>query len=160
MAARPQLPGMQWFLWLRNAALRSGVLTGIYVSCAFVGWLLLANHVRQLEPIAGIRNLIAGAVMIFLLAIPVLRFRHEPAKMFVSGLTAWTLLTFTYFAAELHYSLLESRMGALHIFILGAASYGLVAVFQWVFLLCAEARQRHIAQTQQTSASAGRSRTR
>jgi len=151
---------MQWFLWLRNAALRIGVLTGIYVSCAFVGWLLLANHVRQLEPIAGIRNLIAGAVMIFLLAIPVLRFRHEPAKMFVSGLTAWTLLTFTYFAAELHYSLLESRMGALHIFILGAASYGLVAVFQWVFLLCAEARQRHIAQTQQTSASAGRSRTR
>ena len=160
MAARPQLPGMQWFLWLRNAALRIGVLTGIYVSCVFFGWLLVANHVRQLEPIAGIRNLIAGAVMIFLLAIPVLRFRHEPAKMFLSGLTAWITLTFTYFAAELHYTLLQSRMGALHIFILGAFSYGLIAVFQWVFLLCVRARQQHVSQTRRAATAAGRPHTR
>ena len=81
------------------------------------------------------------------MAIPVLRFRNEPAKIFVSGLTAWTLLTLAYIAAEMRFSLLESRMGALQIFMLGAVSYGFVAVFHWVFLLCVEARHRHIAQT-------------
>ena len=159
MAARPQLPGMRWFLWLRNAALRIGILTGIYLSCTFIAWLLVANRFPQLEPFAGVRNLAAGAVMILLMAIPVLRFHNEPAKMFVSGLTAWTLLTLTYIAAEMRFSLLESRMGALQVFMLGAVSYGFVAVFHWVFLLCAEARHRHVAQTGHTAAPASRSRT-
>jgi hypothetical protein len=160
MEATRHLPGIRRLLWVRNAALRTGILTGIYASCIFVGWLLAANHIHRLEPFAGVRNLIAGAVILFLLSIPVLRFRHEPAKMFLSGLTAWTTLTFTYLAAELHYTLLQSRMGALHIFILGAFSYGLIAVLQWVFLLCVRARRQHVAQTRQASSSAGRSRTR
>jgi hypothetical protein len=160
MAARPQLPGMRWLFWLRNSALRTGVLTGIYLSSGFITWLLVANHVTRLEPVAGLRNTIAAAVMIFLAVIPVLRFRHEPAKMFVSGLTAWTLLTFTYLVAEMHYTLLASRMGSPQLLTLGGISYAFVAVFSWVFLMCAEARHRHIAQTQHLSASGGRSRTR
>jgi hypothetical protein len=160
MAARTQLPGVRWFLWLRNTALRTGVLTGIYLSCVFVAWLLVSNHVQRLEPFAGVRNMIAGAVLLFLTAIPLLRFRSEPAKMFVSGLTAWTILAFTYLAAEMHYTLLESRMGAMRIFMLGAVSYGFVAVFTWVFLLCAEARHRHIIQTHQATSSGHRARTR
>jgi hypothetical protein len=160
MAARSQLPGMRWFLWLRNIALRVGVLTGIYLSCTFVAWLLVANHIPQLERFAGIRNICAGAVMILLMAIPVFRFHNEPAKLFISGLTAWTLLTLTYRATEMEFSLLESRMGALQVFMLGAVSIGLVAVLHWVFLLCAEARQRHIAQTQHAASPANRPRTR
>jgi hypothetical protein len=159
VAARRHLPGMRWFLWLRNAALRTGILTGIYLSCIFIAWLLVANRLPQLEPFASARNLAAGAVMILLLAIPVLRFHNEPAKMFVSGLTAWMLLTLTYLATEMRYSLLESRMGALHVFMLGAVSYGFVAVFHWVFLLCAETRQRHHARTGHAAAPASRSRT-
>jgi hypothetical protein len=160
MAARSQLPGMRWFLWLRNTALRTGVLTGIYISATFMVWLLVANHVTRLEPYAGIRNLVAGAVMIFLAAIPVLRFRQEPAKMFLSGLAAWILLTFTYLATEMHYTLLASRMGAVQLLVLGGVSYAFVAVFNWVFLMCAEARQRHIAQMQQADAAINRLRTR
>jgi hypothetical protein len=160
MAARTQLPGVRWFLWLRNAALRTGVLTGIYLSCVFVAWLLVSNHVQRLVPFAGVRNMIAGAVLLFLAAIPVLRFRSEPAKMFVSGLTAWTILAFTYLAAEMYFTLLETRMGAMRIFMLGAVSYGFVAVFTWVFLLCAEARHRHMIQIHQTTASGHRVRTR
>ena len=157
MVARPQLPGMQWFLWMRNAALRIGALTGIYLSCTFIAWLLVANRLPRLESFAGIRNLAAGAVMIFLMTIPVFRFHNEPTKMFVSGLTAWTILTLTFIAAEIRFSLLESRMGAFHIFILGVVCYGFVAVFHWVFLLCAEARHRHIAQTPRAGAPANRS---
>jgi hypothetical protein len=140
---------MRWFLWLRNAALRIGILTGIYVSCIFMTWLLVANRIPQLEPFAEIRNIAAGVVLLLLLAIPVLRFHNEPARMFVSGLTAWTLLTITYIAAEMNFTLLESRMGALHVFMLGAVSYGLISVVHWVFLMCAQARQRHLAQARQ-----------
>jgi hypothetical protein len=158
MVARPQLPGMRWFLWLRYAALRTGVLTGIYLSAIFIAWLLVANRLPQLEPFAGVRNLAAGAAVILLLTIPVFRFHNEPAKLFVSGLTAWTLLTLTYVGAELRFSLLGSRMGALQVFMLGAVSYGFVAVLHWVFLLCVEARHRHIAQTEQAPLPADRSR--
>ena len=153
MTARPQLPGMRWFLWLRNASLRIGVTTGVYLSCVFVVWLFVANRVPEFESFAGIRNLAAGGAVILLMLIPVLRFRREPVRMFVSGLTAWTLLTLTYIGMEMYFSLLESRMGAFHIFMLGTVSYGFVAVFHWVFLLCAEARHRHVARAGAVSAS-------
>jgi hypothetical protein len=156
MAARPQLPGMRLFLWMRNASLRIGVITGVYLSCVFVAWLLFANRMPQLESFAGIRNLAAGAATMLLMLIPVLRFRREPVKMFASGLTAWTLLTLTYIGMEMRFSLLESRMGALHIFMLGGVTYGFVAVFDWVFLLCVEARQRHVAQAEQGTVAASR----
>jgi hypothetical protein len=159
MAARSQLPGMRWFLWLRVASLRTGVLTGIYLSCVFIAWLDVANRVAELEPYAELRNLVAGAILIMVLSIPMLRFRHQPARLLVAGLTAWTLLTVTYLVAEMHFTLLESRMGAFHVFVLGAVSYGFVAVLDWVFLMCAGARHDHIAHSRETTASAGRHRT-
>ncbi len=159
MAARPQLPGMQYFLWMRIASLRTGVLTGIYLSCVFVSWLEVANRVAELERFAELRNLLAGAALITVMGIPVLRFRHRPGKLFVAGLTAWTLLTMTYLVAELHFKLLESRMGALHFFVLGAVSYGFVAVLDWVFLMCAGVRHEHMAQTRENPVPAGRHRT-
>jgi len=79
-------------------------------------------------------------------------------RMFASGLTAWTIFTLAYIAAEMHFSLLESRMGALHIYILGAVTYGFVSVFHWVFLICAEARQRHIDQLERAASSVVRPR--
>jgi hypothetical protein len=160
MAARPQLPGMRWFLWLRIASLRIGILTGIYLSCVFVAWLIVANRLPALVPFAEIRNLVAGAILVMVLGIPVLRFRHRPGRLFVAGLTAWTLLTITYVAAEMHFTLLESRMGAFHVFVLGAVSYGFVAVFDWVILICASVRHEHIAQSRETMASAAKRPTR
>lgn len=159
MAARFQLPGMHWFLWMRIASLRTGILTGIYLSCVFVAWLDVANRVAELEPYAELRNLVAGAILLLVLAIPVLRFRHQPGKLFVSGLTAWTLLTFTYVAAQMHFTLLHTRMGAFHVFVLGAVSYGFVAVLDWVFLMCAGVRHEHIVQSRETMASAGKHQT-
>jgi len=156
MAARRQLPGMRWFLWLRIPSLRTGVLTGIYLSCVFVAWLDVANRVAELERFAEFRNLVAGAIFVTLMGIPVLRFRHRPGKLFVSGLTAWALLTVTYLVAEIQFTLLESRVGAFHFFVLGAVSYGFVAVLDWVFLMCAGVRHLHVIQSRETRASAGR----
>ncbi len=143
MAPRTPLPGNQWFLWLRSNTIRAGVLVGIYVSAMFVAWLVIANRIPQLAPFATIRNDVAGAIEILLLAIPVVRFRSEPAKLFLSGATAWSVLTLTYMAVEIHFSLLDSRIGPFNLFILGVLSYGLISVFQWVFLMCAHARHHH-----------------
>ena len=150
---------MRWFLWLRVASLRTGVLTGIYLSCLFIAWLDVANGVVELQPFAGLRNLVAGAILIMVFGIPVLRFRHRPGRLFVAGLTAWTLLTLTYLVAEMHFKLLESRMGALHVFMLGAVSYGFIAVLDWVFLMCAGVRHEHMVHSRETPASAGRHHT-
>ena len=158
MAARPQVSGMRWSLWLRHKGLRSGILTGIYLSCVLVAWLEVANRVRELEASAEVRNLAAAILFVSILTIPVLRFRHEPARMFVAGLTAWTFLTVTYVLAELVFKLLESRMGFLHVFMLGAVSYGFVAVLDWVLLMCAAARQQHLAESRINEAIAGRRR--
>jgi hypothetical protein len=147
MSSRTQFPGTHWSSWLRNEALRNGILTGIYLSCVLVTWLEVANRVRELEAYAEVRNLVAGAILVSLMTLPVLRFRHQPARLFVAGLTAWTLLTLTYLVAELNFKLLETRMGFLHVFMLGTVSYGFVAVLDWVFLMCAEARQQHMAQS-------------
>lgn len=160
MAARPQLPGMRYFLWMRIASLRTGILTGIYLSCVFVAWLEVANRVAELERYAELRNFLAGAMLILVLGIPVLRFRERPGRLFVAGLTAWTVLTMTYIATEIHFTLLESRMGAFHVFVLGAVSYGFVAVFDWVLLMCAAVRHQHIAQSRDTAVPAGRHHTR
>ena len=159
MPARHQLPGMRWFLWLRIASLRTGVLTGIYLSCVFTAWLAVANRARELERFAELRNLIGGAILILVMGIPVLRFRHRPGKLFIAGLTAWTILTATYLAAEIYFTLLESRMGALHVFMLGGVSYGFVAVLDWVFLICAGVRHQHIAQSREITAAAGKHQT-
>lgn len=151
MTARDQLAGPLWFLSSQKVPLQAGVLTGIYLSCDFVAWLVLANRVHELEPYAFVRNFVGGVILVLLLAIPVFRFRRQPGKLFLAGLTAWTVLTIIYIGAEFYFSLLKSRMGGLHVFMLGVVSYGFVAVFQWVFLLCAEVRHRHVAESHVTA---------
>jgi hypothetical protein len=158
MTARTQSPGLRWPSWLRHETLRNGVLTGIYISCIFVAWLELANRVRELEPFAGARNLIAAILVVMVLTVPALRYRRDPARLFASGLIAWSILTLTYLTSEFFFKLLESRLGFLHLFVLGAISYGLLAVLDWVLLMCAEARQQHVAETRETVVVADRRR--
>ena len=152
---------MRWFLWLRIASLRTGILTGIYLSCVFVAWL---DRRQSRSPhwslLPNCATSLAGAILIMVLgdsraALPA----AVPEDLFVAGLTAWTLLTLTYLAAEMHFTLLESRMGAFHVFMLGAVSYGFVAVLDWVFLMCAGVRHEHIVQSRETMASAGKHHT-
>ena len=158
MAAPSQLTGMRWPLWLGNQAVRSGILAGVYLSCVFVAWLVVANRVRELEPYAEARNLVALGLLAAILVIAPLRFRHEPGRLFLAGLTAWTLLTVTYVVTARFFTLLDNRMGALHLFMLGAVSYGFVAVLDWVFLICASVRHQYILQCRGAAPTSGRHR--
>ncbi len=144
MAARLQLPGMQWFRWLRIRSLRIGIVTGIYLSCVFIAWLIVANRIPALYPFAGARNAVAGAMMLILLAIPVLRFRHDPGSLFVAGLTAWTVLTTWRIWRPNYISRCCKAAWALFICLHWARfPTAFVAVLDWVFLMCAGVRHQH-----------------
>src|SRR5260370_6043105 len=88
MATRPQLPGTRWFLWLRIASLRIGVLTGIYLSCVFVAWLEIANRVPGLWHFAELRNLVAGGVPVLGVGDSPRPIPPLPRKLFFSCLAA------------------------------------------------------------------------
>lgn len=146
MVARSQPRGTRRSSLPRNPVVRTGALLGAGFTGLFWAWLWIANRFPEYESLAQIRNVSAGVLLVLLMGIPILRFRRHPAKMFLAGLTAWTLLSIAYTAMQLNFSLLRSRLGTLQLFMLGAICYGFVAVFSWVFLLCVETRQRHLAQ--------------
>ena len=114
MTAQPQLPGVRWFV----AAQRGAADRCAHRNLPFVRFYRVAAGCESLATARFFcrrRNLAAGTAVILLMAIPILRFHNEPTRMFVAGLTAWTIFTLVYIGAEMKFSLLESRMGALHV---------------------------------------------
>ncbi len=142
-----QLPGQRWFLWLRNPALRLGVMTGIYLSAVLAAWLVVANRVPWSAKFADIRNILAAALGALLMLIPIVRFLRNPARLFASGLAGWSVLTCTYWILGLFYERLYSRMTPFRVFILGAVVYGCGAVISWVAMLVLMARHQPMVAT-------------
>lgn len=111
---------------------RLGVRLGVGFSVIGLAWLLLANRVPHLDQFASERNL-ALAVMFALLGfVPTCRFVKSPGRSFLSGITAWTILSVTYFVMELFFSRLAMRLSSFHLFVLGCMVFGFLAVLSWV----------------------------
>jgi hypothetical protein len=142
---RPHLSGIERFFSLRGSTLRTGIFTGAALSAVLVAWVLVANRVAQLESFALERNCAAVGALLLLMAIPVCRFLTSPRALFISGVAAWAILTLSYVGLEMFFPRLDSRMGALQLFILGATSYGLLAVIGWVVALLRLARRQSLA---------------
>ncbi|MGO9641515.1 MAG: hypothetical protein ACLP1Y_09460 [Candidatus Acidiferrales bacterium] len=142
MEARPQLAGMDRFFPLHHPTLRIGIFTGVSLSAVLLAVLFLANRVPQLERFALERNVAAAATGLMLMAIPACRFLKSPVRLFVSGTLGWALLSLCYFSLEIRFPRLENRMGALHLFMLGAVAYGFLAVLGWVVSLFWVAHQQ------------------
>ena len=140
-----QLPGSRWFAWLRNLALRVGVLTGVYLSVVLAAWLIIANLIPWSANFAGTRNTAAEALLALLMLIPVVRFLKSPARLFVSGVTAWIVLTLTYLGMGLYFQRLFSRWGPFLVFMVGTVAYGVVAVLTWVIHMLWTVRHHPIA---------------
>lgn len=151
MNARSQLPGFDRFFSLREPTLRIGIFTGVALSAVFSAWLLVANRVPQLERFASLRNLAAAGTLLVLMSIPVCRFLTSPVRMFVSGILGWTLATLCYILLEMDFPRLDSRMGALHVFMLGTIAYGFLAVLAWVVSICVLARRQPVVATRRRS---------
>ena len=135
-------PGHARLRALRHPCLILGGIVGVCLAGMAVAWVLVANRAPALERFALERNLIAAiAVGVFLL-VPVFGFLRSPARIFLSGIIAWTILSITYSAMGNGFPRLEERLGAFHLFMLGAAVIGLLATTVWVAQMVLLARQQ------------------
>lgn len=112
-----------------------GILLGVCFSGIGLAWLLLANRVPLLDRFASERNFTLAVAFVLLGLVPSCRFVKSPGRSFLSGITAWAILTAIYFVAELGFPRLATRLSAFHFFILGCMVFGLLATFAWVIRL-------------------------
>jgi len=141
MPANFSPPGYRWIQFLRNAPIRVGLYTGIWLSLVFVAWVLVANRVPFLEPLAQQRNVIATLLLAAIAALPVLRFLVSSGELLVSGLLAWSVLTLTYCILSLKFTLLQYYYSTFHVFVLGAVVYLLFATLSWIGMIVWRARE-------------------
>lgn len=151
MAEPSNLPGYEWFRVVRHPVLRAGAYSGAGLSLGFAAWLLVANRVPMLEPVAGLRNAVAAGFLGVLAMIPVWSFLRQPGRLFFSGIVAWGIFGLSYRVLLFIFPRLEARMGAFQFFILGAVAYGGVATVCWVTLVVLDVRREHAAKAARRS---------
>ncbi len=145
IAAHAHLPSYSKVHVIRNAAVRTGVYSGVGLSLVLVAWLVIANRAPSLEQFAADRNL-AGAVALGLFAaVPVLRFLRLPGPLLASGLVAWSILALTYRLLCVYFWGLAERFSAMHIFMLGAVLYMILATLSWIGTCLWRARESSIS---------------
>jgi hypothetical protein len=132
IAVRAHLPGYSRLHIFKNAAVRTGVYSGMGLSLVLVAWVFVANRIPALEPFAKERNLAAAVALALFAAIPVLRFLRLPGPLLASGLVAWTILSFVYRLLCVLFWGLAERFSAVHVFALGAVVYMLIATVSWI----------------------------
>ena len=115
-----------------QAAVKLGLIIGLALSGVAIAWLLVANRIPALDPLAMLRNLAAVALATIFMLIPIYRFRKSPAHVFTCGLTAWSILTLIYAILQMPFPRLATRMGTFHFFMLGAVLLGLASALLWV----------------------------
>jgi hypothetical protein len=126
-----------------------GIVLGVCFSGVGLTWLLAANRIRHLDPFASERNFALAAAFVALGLAPFCRFKRSPSRSFLSGITAWAILSLTYAVAELGFPILGTRLGAFHLFVLGCVLFGLVAVLAWIMNLLILLRHARLRQHRQ-----------
>ena len=140
MTANFSPPGYRWFDFLRHTPARVGIYAGVWLSVVFVAWVVIANRVPFLEPLAQQRNVIATLLLALIAAMPVIRFLLSPGDLLISGLLAWSLLTLAYRILSLKFVLLQVYYSTFHVFVLGAVVYLLFATLSWIGMIVWRAR--------------------
>jgi predicted membrane channel-forming protein YqfA (hemolysin III family) len=139
-----------WLPWFRHPALRypplrTGLRMGVLLSLVLTAWLILANRVGVLDRLAIVRNAAALAVLFLIAFEPIARFRNSARDLLVSGGIGWAIGSLCYFVWTMYFHRLAGRMGAFHIFVLGAAVYLFMAVVVWIGGLIRVSRHHHLA---------------
>ncbi len=145
MFLRLNLPGSRRLQFLRNAAIRTGVYTGVCLSLVFVTWLVIANHVPFLERFAMERNIAAAAVLCFLAAVPVLRFLRFPGNLLASSMIAWLIFSLVYIVLCMIYHGLSDKRSPLWVFMAGTVAYMIFTVLSWIGSMIRRARAADVS---------------
>jgi hypothetical protein len=143
MAINVHLPAFRRFHFFRNAAVRTGVYAGVFLTLIFTIWLVLANRVPILEHVALERNIAAAVALCLFAAVPILRFARWPGHLLASSLIAWLIFTVGYRILSLIFTRLSDRLSPFHVFMLGAVVYMIVTTICWIGTAIWKARESH-----------------
>jgi hypothetical protein len=130
---------------LRHPCLLLGSALGVCLAATAVAWVIVANRAPALEQFAFERNLAAALAFGTLMLIPLFSFLKSPARVFLTGIIAWTILAVTYASMENSFPRLSERLGAFHLFMMGAVLFGVMASIAWVTHMILSVRHRHHA---------------
>ena len=133
-------------LW-RHPCVTLGTIIGACLAGISIAWLVVANRAPSLAQFALERNLIAGAAIGALMLLPFLLFLGSPARIFLSGIIAWAILAVSYRLLGFVFVRLADRLGAFHLFTLGAVVLGVLAAADWVVLLVIALRRNPVTAT-------------
>ena len=145
MFVRTNLPGSRRLDFLRNAAIRTGVYTGVCLSLVFTAWLVIANQVPFLERFAFERNVAGAGVFVFLAAVPVLRFLRWPGNLLGSSMIAWVIFSVVYRILCLIYHGLSDWHSTFQVFMIGIVSYMMFTTLSWIGAIIRRARAAEIS---------------
>lgn len=134
------LPGSHRLDFLPNAAVRTGVYTGVCLSLVFTAWLVIANQVPFLERFAFERNVAGAGVFVFLAAVPVLRFLRWPGNLLASSMIAWVIFSIVYRVLCLIYHGLGDWHSTFQVFMVGAVSYMMFTTLSWIVAIIRKVR--------------------
>jgi hypothetical protein len=132
IAVRAHLPGYGKLHVFKNAAVRTGVYSGIGMAAVLVAWVFVANRAPTLEQFALERNLAAAVALGLFAAVPVLRFLRLPGPLLASSLIAWSMLSLTYRVLCVYFWGLATRYSAMQLFTLGVILYLILATLSWI----------------------------
>jgi hypothetical protein len=132
IAVRAHLPGYSRLHVFKNAAIRTGVYSGVGLAMVLVAWVFVANRVPALEPFALERNVAAAVALGLFGAVPVLRFLRLPGPLLASSLIAWSILALTYRLLCVYFWGLAERYSAVQLFTIGAILYMILATLSWI----------------------------
>jgi len=145
MFIRTKLPGSRRLDFIHNAAIRTGIYTGVCLSLVFAAWLVIANQVPFLEHFALERNIAAEAVFGFLAAVPALRFLRWPGNLLASSLIGWMIFSFWYRILCLFYHALSDKHSTSEVFVVGTLSYLILTTLSWLGTIIRRARAAEIS---------------
>lgn len=145
MFVRTNLPGSRRLDFLRNAAIRTGVYTGVCLSLVFTAWLVIANQVPILERFAFERNVAGAGVFVFLAAVPVLRFLRWPGNLLASSMIAWAIFSIVYRILCLIYHGLGDWHSTFQVFMIGAVSYMMFTTLSWIGAIVRKVRAAEVS---------------
>lgn len=126
-------------------ALMTAIKVGLTLSIILTSWVIFANRMPFLERYADLRNAVAAAAFLAVAIMPLIRYRNSAIRLLASGAIGWGIASLCYLVLSVYFARLQDRMSAFHIFVMGAAVYGLASILVWLGCLLKTARVHHIS---------------